>query len=81
MADYDGCLRVMVNRLALTTAAFLKTSMSAAAGGQGRNLVADNDQVVEQSLEFLARRTYDRVPFGEMTWRQRKPGWYEPKKG
>lgn len=68
MADYDTCLRTQLRRLALTTAAISKISLSAASGGKARRIIDDNDETIHAGLEFLARRTYDRVPLCLMTY-------------
>ena len=72
MADYDSMLRAMVSRVAASTSVITQTSLNAAAGFGVRNVVDDNDECVFACLEFLARRTYDRVPFKEFTPYMRK---------
>jgi len=55
-------LRILTQRLALSTVAITKNSMNAAFGGVMRRLVEDNDAAIETSVEFLARRNTERVP-------------------
>ncbi len=82
LGEYDNMLRLMVHRLATTTAAHARISMSAAVGGKGRKLIEDNDRMIGLCLEFLARRTYDRVPFKFKSKRKRDKqevrGWIGP---
>jgi 3-oxoacyl-ACP reductase-like protein len=81
LADYDSMLRAMVSRVAASNSVISQISLNAAAGGIARNVIEDNDECIYSCLEFLARRTYDRIPFKKFTrWKKksRDRGWSGP---
>jgi hypothetical protein len=67
LEDYDELLRLVFQRIAVTSQAIEKLSMTEGLSGfKATRIVDRNDELLETGLEFLARKHFERIPFDEL---------------
>lgn len=67
LEDYDELLRLILQRLALTSEVVSKVSMTEGMPNFKTTRIVDrNDELIDTGLEFIARKHFERIPFDEM---------------